>query len=159
MITQHYEDILHLPHPVSRRRCRMTNYDRAAQFAPFAALTGYDAVIAESGRLTQERTELDEMEIARLDERLRELQEHIETEQEATFTWFCPDERKTGGAYIRTTGRVKKVDSFQRMIFLTDGRAIPIGEITGIEFAEQGRPGAAADADFSREKNPDLLDS
>ena len=154
-----YDDIIRLPHPISRRRTPMPRIGRAAQFAPFAALTGYDAVIAESGRLTQERTELDEMEIARLNERLRELQEHIETEQEATFTWFCPDERKTGGAYIRTTGRVKKVDSFQGMIFLTDGRAIPIGEITGIEFAEQGRPGAAADADFSREKNPDLLDS
>lgn len=134
--TNQYDDILHLPHPVSQRRSRMTNYDRAAQFSPFAALTGYDAVIAETARLTDTRVELDETEKERLNETLREIQDRIHTQPKITVTWFRYDERKAGGAYIRATGRVKKLDPYNSAILLTDGQAIPIREVIRIELPD-----------------------
>lgn len=134
--THKYDDIIHLPHPVSQRRSRMTNYDRAAQFAPFAALTGYDAVIAETARLTDARVELDDMEKERLNETLQEIREAIHTQPRIALTWFCYDERKAGGAYLHATGCVKKIDIYCGAILLTDGRAIPIREVIGVELLE-----------------------
>ena len=131
-----YDDILYLPHPVSRRRSRMSNYDRAAQFSPFAALTGFDATIEEAGRLTDRRIELDEAEKELLNEKLQEILEHIDAQPQVTITHFVYDQRKAGGAYISTTGRVKKIDTYSRAILFTDGTAIPVSEIVGI-FAEQ----------------------
>ena len=127
-----YDDILYLPHPVSRRRSRMSNYDRAAQFSPFAALTGFDATIEEAGRLTDRRIELDEAEKELLNEKLQEILEHIDAQPQVTITHFVYDQRKAGGAYISTTGRVKKIDTYSRAILFTDGTAIPVSEIVGI---------------------------
>ena len=131
-----YDDILYLPQPVSRRRSRMSNYDRAAQFSPFAALTGFDATIEEAGRLTDRRIELDEAEKELLNEKLQEILEHIDAQPQVTITHFVYDQRKAGGAYISTTGRVKKIDTYSRAILFTDGTAIPVSEIVGI-FVEQ----------------------
>ncbi len=128
--THKYDDIIHLPHPVSQGRSRMTNADRAAQFSPFAALTGFDGVIAETARLTESGMELDDMEKERLNHTLREIQQRIHTQPEVSLTWFRCDQRKAGGAYLCVTGHVKKLDVYSNTILLTDGRAIPIQEIT-----------------------------
>lgn len=116
-----YDDILHLPRPVSPNRKRMSIVDRAAQFSPFAALTGYDAVIRETGRLTDRQFELDESEKLRLDDQLRMLAAVQEGHPKITVTYFIPDERKTGGAYERITGRLRKVDAYEKALILTDG--------------------------------------
>lgn len=127
-----YDDIINLPHPVSRHRSRMSNYDRAAQFSPFAALTGFEACIEETARITDQRVELDEGGKALLNEKLQEILEVIQTQPRVTVTHFLYDERKAGGAYIRTTGQVKKIDSYTNSILMTDGTAIPIREIVQI---------------------------
>lgn len=130
-----YDDILRLPHPVSGRRGRMSNADRAAQFSPFAALTGFDAAIAETARLTDRRIELDESGKELLNEKLWEILETIDSQPQVTITHFVYDERKAGGAYVSTTGRVKKIDVYSRTILFTNGTAIPISEILDISFA------------------------
>ena len=127
-----YDDILNLPHPVSKRRGRMSNIDRAAQFSPFAALTGFDATIGEAARLTDCRIELEEGSAERIDAVLREIQEKIHTQPTVRITWFVHDERKAGGAYISTTGRVKKIDEYSCSVLLTDGAVIPVSEILSI---------------------------
>ena len=136
MAENQYEDILHLPHPVSPRRSRMTNYDRAAQFSPFAALTGYEAVLAESARLTDARTELDELEKERLNDTLREIQGLLPAQPRIAVTWFRYDERKTGGAYLHAVGPVKKLDAYYGSIHMENGQVIPIREITALELLE-----------------------
>lgn len=131
--THKYDDIIHLPHPVSDRRVRMSNYDRAAQFSPFAALTGFDAAIEETARLTDSRIELDEGGKALLNEKLLEILERIETQPLVAVTYFRYDERKAGGAYLRATGHVKKIDAYSRAIVLTDGRAISLEDVVAID--------------------------
>lgn len=131
--THRYDDIINLPRPVSRKRSPMSNFDRAAQFSPFAALTGYDAVIAETGRLTDTQIELDEGGKALLDEKLQTIREHLEENPAVTLAVFCPDSRKTGGAYETVSGHVKKIDPVARVLVLTDGTVIPIDRIYGIE--------------------------
>lgn len=128
-----YEDIIHLPRPVSKKRSPMSNFDRAAQFSPFAALTGYDAVIAETGRLTDQCIELDEGGKALLDEKLQTIRDHLAEQPEVKLTVFCPDSRKKGGAYEEITGRVKKIDPVTRCIVLTCGEVVSIDRIYGIE--------------------------
>ena len=128
-----YDDIIGLKHHVSPTRPRMSMIDRGAQFSPFAALTGYEAVIAESARLTQAGVDLDEGEIAKLDEILRELMDCIDTRPQATFTVFEPDERKKGGAYLHITGRLQKYDCVESCLVLTDGTRIEIESIVNIE--------------------------
>jgi len=128
-----YDDIIHLPRPVSKKHSPMSNYDRAAQFSPFAALTGYDAVIAETGRLTDTQAELDEGGKALLDEKLQLLREHLAECPPVTLTVFCPDSRKAGGAYETITGAVKKIDPVSRQLVLTGGEVVPIDRIYGIE--------------------------
>ena len=132
-----YDDILNLPHHVSKKRARMSMIDRGAQFSPFAALTGYEAVIQESARLTQSGRELAEGEIAALDEILRDLMSRIKTQPKATFTCFRPDERKAGGAYVRITGNLKKYDAMDQTLILTDGTKVPLESIVGIENQEK----------------------
>lgn len=127
--THKYDDIICLSRPDSGRRAKMSNYDRAAQFSPFAALTGFDAAIAETGRLTSERIELDEDEKQRLDKQMRIILELLSDEPEVHVVWFCYDERKKGGTYVSTTGNVKKVDTYTGKLLLTSGQAIPLGEI------------------------------
>lgn len=129
--THKYDDIIHLSRPVSRR-AKMTGYDRAAQFSPFAALTGFEAAIEETGRLTDSRIELDEGGKQLLDEQMHAVLEVIDTEPRVKIIWFCYDERKAGGTYISTTGHVKKIDAYHGKILLTDGRTIPLGEVFSI---------------------------
>ena len=131
--TYKYDDIINLPRPVSKKRSPMSNFDRAAQFSPFAALTGYDAVIAESGRLTDTQIELDEGGKALLDEKLQIIREHLEDHPAVKLTVFCPDSRKSGGAYEEITGQVKKIDPVARILVLISGEVIPIDRIYGIE--------------------------
>ena len=124
-----YDDIIGLPHHVSRKHPQMPLLDRAAQFAPFAALTGHEAAIKETARLTEEEIELDENSKELLDFRLQQLQEHLSECPEVTVTYFCPDEKKTGGAYETVTGKVKKVDGYAGALVFTDGRRIVLGAI------------------------------
>ena len=119
-----YEDILHLPHHVSPRRRRMSNLERAAQFSPFAALTGHDAAIRETARLTDERFDLADDGRAMLDEKLRILLEHQHLRPEITAVYFVPDDRKSGGAYMTVTGRLAIVSSREQALILEDGREL-----------------------------------
>ena len=111
----------------------MSLYDRAAQFSPFAALTGHSAAIAETGRLTDRRVELDEYEMARVDAELQRLQELLPGRPTASITYFVPDERKNGGSYQIVTGEVKRIDAVAGMIQMTDRQCIPISDVFSIE--------------------------
>ena len=133
MNNHEYDDIIDLPHHVSATRPRMSMIDRAAQFSPFAALTGYDAAIKETGRLTDERIDLSEESRAALDRKQQILLDNLADHPEISVTYFVPDERKSGGAYVTVTGRVKKVDDYQRLLILTDGTKIPLDDILDIE--------------------------
>ena len=130
--THKYDDIIHMEHPVSGKHGRMSTVDRGAQFSPFAALVGYDAAIRETARLTEERTELTEGKKAELDETLRLIEENLVNEPEVSITYFRPDQRKLGGAYVTVTGRVKKLDPYEKTIHLRDDLVIPVEEITHI---------------------------
>ena len=131
-----YDDIIHLPHHVSKTRPQMSLEDRAAQFSPFAALTGYDAAILETGRLTEDKLELGEETQAILDRKQRYLAEIIDTKPEITVTYFVPDEKKSGGAYSTVTGFLKRIDEYGRVLMLTDGRKIQLDAILDIESEE-----------------------
>ena len=131
-----YEDMLYMEHPTSTKHPRMKPEMRAAQFSPFAALTGFEAAIEETGRLTDRRIELDEGGKQLLDEQMNAILEVIDTHPEVTVLWFQYDERKAGGAYISTTGSVKKIDTYTQTLLLTDGRTIPLGEIYAVTLQE-----------------------
>lgn len=128
-----YDDIINLPHHTSPKRPRMPMIDRAAQFSPFAALTGYDAAVKETARLTDERIEIDESSKMELDEKLRMVQESLNELPEITITFFEPDEKKSGGSYISVTGCVKKIDNYERCVIMQDKQKIAIDEIIQIE--------------------------
>lgn len=132
-ITTRYDDIIDLPHHQSATRPRMSRINRAAQFAPFAALTGYEAAIQETGRLTDMRIELDESRKAVLNEKLRLLMLHLHDKPEVTITYFEPDLKKSGGAYLSVTGHVRKVDEYSRTVSLEDGTSVLIDQIFGID--------------------------
>ena len=128
-----YEDIINLPHHVSKTRPQMSMLDRAAQFSPFAALTGYDAAIKETGRLTDEKIEMDEDRKAVLDMKQAYLIEMIDEQPEIYITYFLPDAKKSGGAYVTVTGNLKRFDEYERLLILTDGKKIPMDDIADIE--------------------------
>ena len=128
-----YDEIMRLPHHVSKTRPQMPMSDRASQFAPFAALTGYDAAIKETGRLTDERIELDVEALSALDMKYQLLMDAFDDAPEVTITYFQPDERKAGGKYITATGTVKKVDDFDRRIIMQDGSKIPMDDVLSID--------------------------
>ena len=128
-MNRNYDDIIDLPHPEPQTHPRMSIRDRAAQFSPFAALTGHSAAIAETGRLTDSRVILDEYEMARVDDALQKLQELLPQKPVASITYFVPDERKAGGAYQMIHGTVKRIDAVSGVLFLTDQRTIPITDI------------------------------
>ena len=128
-----YNEIMGLPHHVSKTRPQMPMSDRAAQFAPFAALTGYDAAIKETGRLTDERIELDVEALSALDMKYQLLMEALDEAPEVTITYFQPDERKAGGKYVSAVGAVKKIDDFERRITMQDGAKIPMDDVLSIE--------------------------
>lgn len=134
-MSQDYSDIINLPHHVSENRPHMSMRDRAAQFSPFAALTGYDAAVKETARLTDQRAELDEEMKQNISERLNLIQENLTAAPTVEITYFVPDECKEGGAYCTATGTVKKIDDIQRLVILTDGTDIPIDEIIEISGA------------------------
>lgn len=127
-----YEDIINLPHHVSPKRPQMSMQDRAAQFSPFAALTGYEDAIKETGRLTDVKIELSDEDRELLDQKQQYLQEHIGDRPEITITYFVPDEKKSGGAYISISGRMKRVDEYARQFVLTDGKKIQLDDIIDI---------------------------
>ena len=124
-----YDEIINLPHHVSPTRPQMPMSDRAAQFAPFAALTGYDSAIKETGRLTNERIELDEDALTALNVKYQFLMDALDEEPEIKITYFKPDERKAGGEYVSAIGAVKKVDDFERLITMQDGTRIPMDDV------------------------------
>ena len=128
-----YADIIDLPHHQSDTRPKMSNYDRAAQFSPFAALTGHADSIKETARLTDEYSEPSEEMKAIMNEKILFLMEQLKNQPEITITFFKPDEKKQGGAYITITGVVKKIKTYERQIQLTTGDLIPIDMIFGID--------------------------
>ena len=132
MNKDNYKDIINLPHHVSEKHPQMSIEARAAQFAPFAALTGYSDAVKETARLTEKRIEIDEGLKLQLNNKLQKIIEKINTNPEVTFTYFIYDAKKEGGKYINKTGYVKKIDISNEYIILTDKTKIPINEIINI---------------------------
>ena len=132
-MTGPYNDILHLPHPVSRKHPRMAVADRAAQFSPFAALTGYDDAVREAARLTDRRLELDEYEQQALNDRLQQILSRLPKQPVVRITYCRPDSCKEGGAYVTVNGVIKRLDTVEREIRLVDGTRIPIEDIWDID--------------------------
>jgi len=128
-----YDDIINLPHHVSTRHPQISAIGRAAQFSPFAALTGFEEEIKETGRLTDSMIELSEDEQANLDVRLRKLEDALPQQPWVTITYFAPDKRKVGGAYITASGTIKKFDRIEKRITLLDGTVIPIDAIWQVD--------------------------
>ena len=128
-----YDDIINLPHHVSSTRPQMSMIDRAAQFSPFAALTGYDAAIKETGRLTDEKIELDEEALSNLNMKFQILFEKLDEQPDIAITYFKPDETKSGGAYLTTTDKIKKIDEYERIITTANGTKIPMDDVINLE--------------------------
>lgn len=131
--TNKYDDIISLPHHVSKKRAPMPQRDRAAQFSPFAALTGYDAEINEAARLTDGRLNLSEDAKARLDERLQVLADKIDEKPAVKITYFVADKKKDGGAYLTFSGSVRRIDEYEPSVIFTDGTKIPFKDIAAVE--------------------------
>ena len=127
-----YQDIIALPHHTSPVRPRKPMSDRAAQFSPFAALTGYEEAIEETGRLTSPKLELDEDEKRILNEKICWLWQHIQEKPEVSVCYFLPDKTKEGGAYVRVSGRVRRIDTCARLLIFTDQSAIRLDDIQSI---------------------------
>ena len=127
-----YDSIINLPHKQSNRRQHMSISNRAAQFAPFAALTGYDSAITETGRLTDEKRELSEETKQELNIKINFIADHLANRNKVTITYFQPDTKKAGGAYIDYTGIVKRIDNYEGVIVFEDGTQIFIDDITQI---------------------------
>ena len=126
------DDIIRLPHRVSRNHPQMSMHDRAAQFAPFAALTGYESAVGETARLTSERRELDPQDAEELNRRLTELAARLPDHPEVTVEYFVPDDRKAGGAYVTVTGRVRHVSVPEQTLVMEDGTEIPMEDIVSM---------------------------
>lgn len=131
---RNYDDIINLPHHVSKKHPQMAALDRAAQFSPFAALTGHEDAIKETERLTDERISLDEDEKAAIDASLQEIKEQLEKRPEVILVYFKPDEHKQGGSYETVSGRVIKLDEYQRKLVLENGLRIPIDDLRQVHF-------------------------
>ena len=129
---ENYEDIIHLPRPLSKKHRPMSRHDRAAQFAPFAALTGHDAAICETARLTNEKSEPDEQLKNILDERLRLLQELIAQEPLVDIIYFKPDLRKYGGEYVHHSGHLRRIDPVEGSLLFRDGLKVAIEDLYDI---------------------------
>ncbi len=128
-----YDDIIRLPHHVSQNHPQMSMHDRAAQFAPFAALTGYEAAVGETARLTAERRELDAQEAEELNRRLTDLAARLKDRPEVTVEYFVPDDRKAGGAYVTMTGVVRHISVPERTLVMEDGTVIPLDDIFALQ--------------------------
>ena len=128
-----YEDIVDLPHHVSRKHPQPTMADRAARFAPFAAITGYEEMVLEEARITDDRIEMDESSKAALNEKLNIILEFVDEQPEVSITYFEPDKRKAGGAYVTVTGTVKRIDEYEHLVIMTDGKKINIDDIYNLQ--------------------------
>ena len=133
MENQRYDDIINLPHHVSSKRPQMPILERAAQFLPFSALTGYEDAVKETARLTDTRIELEESEKDLLNTKLHVLLDNLATEPKVKITYFLPDGRKSGGKYVSKMGTLKKMDLYNRQIKLEDETVIPFDDIFAIE--------------------------
>ena len=128
-----YDDIINLPHHVSKSHPPMEIMDRAAQFSPFSALTGYEAAAKETQRLTQPRIELDESEKLLLDKKFHQLEAKLSLNPVISVTYFVPDKRKEGGAYITVSGKVSKIDYYKKNIQMESGEILPLDDIIDIQ--------------------------
>lgn len=128
-----YDDIINLPHHVSKTRPQMSMIDRAAQFSPFAALTGYDAAIKETGRLTDDKIELDDDALSDLNMRYQILIDKLDEQPDVAITYFKSDETKDGGAYLTITDKIKRIDVYERLITTMDGTKIPMNDVINLE--------------------------
>ena len=127
-----YEAIVDLPPHISKKHPQPTMLERAARFAPFAAITGYEEMVLEEARVTEERIDLDEGTLSLLNEKLNMIQEFLDDEPEVTITYFEPDKKKSGGAYVNITGVVKRIDEYEHLVIMTDGKKICIEDIYAI---------------------------
>lgn len=127
-----YDDIINLPHHISVKHPRLSKEQRAAQFAPFAALTGYGDAIKETARITEDRIELDEEEKKKIDNKILELKNKINDKPKVTITFFVPDIKKSGGEYVTIIGNLKKIDEYNKLLILEDKKKISIKEIIEI---------------------------
>ena len=128
-----YDDIINMPNHVSKKYPQMSLLDRAAQFSPFAALTGHGDAIAETARLTDERMDLDENSIEVLDKKLQLLKERLAEKPIINILYFKPDEKKKGGSYVKVTGTVKKIDEYEHRIVMGDGESVLINDLVAVE--------------------------
>ena len=128
-----YDDIIDLPHHVSTTHHRMSMLERAAQFQPFRALTGYEDAVRETARLTDDRVELTEDEKALLDGKLQRLADNLASHPLVTVTYFQPDKKKSGGEYVTTTGQLKKIDDYEGVLILLGGERVIIEDILDIQ--------------------------
>lgn len=130
-----YDDMIDLPHHVSAKRPQMSLYDRAAQFAAFKALTGYEDCVTEAARLTGERIELDDASLSLLNGKIQILQDEIKNRPDVSVTYFVPDKKKDGGEYVTVNGSVKRIDEVERSIIFSDGKAVQIDDVIDLQSA------------------------
>ena len=128
-----YEDIVNLPRHISKVHPQATMTDRAARFSPFAAISGYEDMVKEAARVTEERIDITDATKELLNEKLNMIVEFLDEEPEVTITYFEPDKKKDGGAYISITGTVKRIDEYERIVLMSDDKKIRIDEIYAIE--------------------------
>lgn len=139
MNSHQYDDIINLPHHISKNRPQMSLRDRAAQFAPFAALTGYDEAVRETARLTDRKEELSDEDIALLNQQIQLLIENIKSHPQVKITYFVPDERKDGGRYETITATVRRIDTFEKLIVFDDKTKLSIDQISNIQILKKQR--------------------
>lgn len=128
-----YDDIINLPHHVSKTRPQMSMHDRAAQFSAFAALSGYDDTVKETARLTDRKQELTEEETAELNMKIQILKEYADTRPFVFVEYFIPDKKKSGGSYVTVTGNFRRIDEYAGNLILTSGEEIHLSDIYSIE--------------------------
>ena len=128
-----YEDIVNMPHHVSKKYPQPTMADPASRFAPFSAITGYEQMVLEEARVTDDRIEMDESSKAALNEKLNMILEFIDEQPEVKITYFEPDKKKAGGAYVTVTGTVKRIDEYEHLVIMTDGKKINIDDIYNLQ--------------------------
>lgn len=128
-----YDDIINLTYNKSDKRPHMSNYDRAAQFSPFSALTGHDLAIRETARITDEKKDLDDSQKEQINRKINYIQEHIKDNPQIVVTYFLHDKYKNGGKYVKLKGKVKMIDEYQKVIKMVDNKIVSIEDIFDIE--------------------------
>jgi len=132
-MTDKYEKIINLPHHVSKKHPPLSRDSCAAQFSPFAALTGYEEIVSDAARATDEKTELDDDAKLRLSGKLQIVLDHIDEDPVVSVTYFLPDKKKSGGRYVTVDGTVKKYDNYEKMIYMTNGTVIRLNDLYEIK--------------------------